>query len=75
MLQWSMSVELLMELKLAKETEYLEKPCHFVHYKSHMTWPGTEPKPLVGNWQVTAWAMAQPWDPVIYVPMYLWLKE
>jgi hypothetical protein len=41
-----MSVELSVEWELAGETEILGKNllhCHFVHHKSHMTWPGLEP--------------------------------
>jgi hypothetical protein len=37
-----MSLEQLMEWKLAEETEVLEENLsqfHFIHYKSHMTWP------------------------------------
>jgi hypothetical protein len=26
--------------------------CHFVHYKSHITWPGIEPEPP--RWEVMA---------------------
>ena len=35
--------------------------CHFVHHKSHMSWPGIEPGPP--RWEATrlaAWAMARP---------------
>jgi hypothetical protein len=43
-----MNVELLMEIKVAKETLFLESAsqCHFVHHKSHIISHGTEPKPL-----------------------------
>jgi hypothetical protein len=42
-----MSVEYLVEWELAKETEILSEELaksHFVHYKSHMTWPALEPE-------------------------------
>jgi hypothetical protein len=35
-------------MRIDKETEELEEnlpQCHFVHHKSHMTWPGLEPGP------------------------------
>jgi hypothetical protein len=32
---------------------------HFVHHKSHMTWPGIQPRRL------TAWAMVQPCSPYL----------
>jgi hypothetical protein len=35
-------------------------PVPFCHHKSHITWPGLEPGPMVGSQQLTAWAMAQP---------------
>jgi hypothetical protein len=41
-----MSVEQLVEWELAGKTEVLGENlsyCHFVHHKSHMTWPGLEP--------------------------------
>jgi hypothetical protein len=40
------NVEQSMELTLARDTEVLGEnllQCHFVHYISHMTWPGLEP--------------------------------
>jgi hypothetical protein len=43
-----MSVEQSVEWELAAETEVLGENLpqfHFVHHKSHMTWPGLEPEP------------------------------
>jgi hypothetical protein len=33
---------------------------HFIHHKSHMTYPGIEPGPAVVSQRLTAWAMARP---------------
>jgi hypothetical protein len=43
-----MIMEQLVEWGLVGETEVLGEnlpQCHFVHHKSHMTWPGIEPGP------------------------------
>jgi hypothetical protein len=39
-----------MRIRTDRETEVLRghlPQCHFVHHKPHMTWPGTEPRPLM----------------------------
>jgi hypothetical protein len=56
-----MSVEQSVEWELAGETEVLGKNLlqyHFVHHKSHMTCPGTEPGPPwweTGNYSPELW--------------------
>jgi hypothetical protein len=48
MMMMMMSVEQSVEWELAGETQVLGKNLpqrHFVHNKSHMTWPGLEPVP------------------------------
>jgi hypothetical protein len=53
-----MSVEQPVEWELAGETEVLREnlsQCHFVYHRSHMTWPGIEPRlPVVESQQLTA---------------------
>jgi hypothetical protein len=51
--QMMVTVEQLVEWRLAGETEVPEEnlpQCHFVHLKSHMTWPGLEPGPPPELW-------------------------
>jgi hypothetical protein len=48
-------VEQLVELRLSGETEVLGENLpqrHFVHHKSHTTWPGLEPGPP--RWEAMA---------------------
>jgi hypothetical protein len=56
-------VEQLVEWRLAGETEVLGENLpqrHFIHHKSHMTWPVLEPRAAaVGSQRLTAWAMAR----------------
>jgi hypothetical protein len=58
---WQMSVEQLVEWKLAKETKVLGESLHqyrFVHHKSYMSWPGIEPGWLwwkAGGWLPELW--------------------
>jgi hypothetical protein len=43
-----MNMKQLVEWQFAGETEVLKEnllQCHFVDYKSHMTWPGIVPGP------------------------------
>jgi hypothetical protein len=58
------TVEQLVEWRLAGETEVLGENLpqrHFVHHKSHMTWPGLEPRAAaMGSERLTVWAMARP---------------
>jgi hypothetical protein len=60
-----MIVEQLVEWRSAGETEVLGENLpqrHFVHYKSHMSRPGLEPRAAaVGSQRLTAWAMARPY--------------
>jgi hypothetical protein len=49
MMMMMMNVEHSVEWELAGETEVLAEKlpqCHFVHHKSHMTWPELEPARL-----------------------------
>jgi hypothetical protein len=47
-----MTVEQSVEWELTKETEVLGEnlpQCYFVHHKSHITWPGLEPRRRCGK--------------------------
>jgi hypothetical protein len=48
-----LNVEQSVEWELARETEVPGEnlsQCHFLHYKSHITWPGLEPGPPPELW-------------------------
>jgi hypothetical protein len=56
-------VEKLVEWRLVRETEVLGENLaqrHFVHHKSHMLDPGSNPDRRGGKPRLTAWAMARP---------------
>jgi hypothetical protein len=55
-------IENLVEWRVAGETEILGENLsqrHFVHHKSHLPDPGSNPAAVVGSQRLIAWAMAR----------------
>jgi hypothetical protein len=70
-MEWLINVERLVEWECGGQTKVLwETPsqCHFVHHKSHVTWPRIEPEPeqqqqqlIHSNYLKHLWGYVIPW--------------